>query len=37
MGDVKAVTTIVPLTLAALPHRKLASAATSVTAAGDMT
>jgi hypothetical protein len=34
MGDVKAVTTIVPLTLAALPHRKLASAVKSVTAAG---
>ena len=34
MGDVKAVTTIVPLTLAAVPHRKPESAGTSVTAAG---
>ena len=34
MGYVKAVTTIVPLTLAALPHRKPSSAATSVTPAG---
>ena len=34
MVDVMAVTTIVPLTLAALLHRKPASAATHVTDAG---
>jgi hypothetical protein len=34
MGDVKAVTTTVPPTLAALPHGKPASAGTFVTAAG---
>jgi hypothetical protein len=39
MGDVKAVTAIVPLSLTALPHRKPVSSGTSVTAAmlSDMT